>query len=162
MRLECLAAFLLLSYNPAIVSGQSPEHPKCETLQFRFVDESSPSGARRYVDTSQNGEYSLRDTVVLDGRGIDSIRVTAHRFLGDTVWDVSARVIPAAARAWGDATASHVGQRIVVLLGDEIVQTAIIESRIGARTGIRLNATHRVADSLALRARRAVAGCSAS
>jgi preprotein translocase subunit SecD len=154
---------VLLSTGAAVaLPAQSSNRATCDSLQYRFVDDHPPPAARRYVNTSDGREYVLRDTVVLDASGILTVQATSHRLGADTVWDVFATLTPAAVRSWGDATASHVGQTIAVLFGGELIQTAIIQSRLGGRTGVRSIVPLRVADSLTLRARRFIASCSPS
>ncbi len=162
MRVANLTACLLFTVAAAPLRPQSSQRANCDSLQLRFVDDTPPPTARRYLNASDGREYFLRDTVVLDARGVRTILVASHRLGPDTVWDVVGGLTPAAALSWGDATASHVGQTIAVLFGGKLVQTAIIESRVGGRILVDGNVPRPVADSLALRARRFIAGCSAS
>ena len=158
-----LSRFMLgLLVAPIALAAQAPTGARCDSIQYRFVDDGAPATARRYR-SSQNGQsYALRDSIVLDGHGIAQIEARPRRVGTDTSWDVMARLTPTGTSALTAATATHVGSTIAVLVGDEIVQTAIIQSELRTTVlPIRTDLSRHAADSLALRARRAGPGCTA-
>ena len=153
-------AFLHTSDPRVVASAPAPRGAGCDSIQYRFVDDGAPANARRYRDPQSGQSYALRDSIVLDGRGIAQIEVRPRRVGADTSWDVMARLTPTGASALEAATASHVGSMIAVLVGDEIVQTAIIQGTLRtAVIPIRMDLSRNAADSLALHARPAGAAC---
>jgi preprotein translocase subunit SecD len=105
----------------------------------------------------QDGQsYALRDSIIVDGRGVAEIRVSAHGVGTDTTWDVTAELTPAGATAMAAATARNLGQTLAVLLGDTIMAQGIIERPLRSRALVQLGVTRGEADSLAVRARRAI------
>jgi TonB family protein len=136
----------------------------CEHIQLRFADtvyrspgEFVPPNTRVYRNGANGWLYPLRDTVVLDERGITSVSVWPTRLGSDTTWAVLARTTSEGARALADATAKHVGRYIGIMVGNDLVDTAIIESKLaGSVLQLRGNVTRAVADSLARRAARAI------
>ena len=115
--------------------------------------------APRHWSVHDGRWYALRDSIVVDGRGIAEIQVSAHAAGTDTTWDVTARLTPAGASAMAAATGHHLGQTLAVLLGDTIVEHGIIEGPLASRVPVRLRVTRGKADSMAVRARR-VSGAS--
>jgi TonB family protein len=134
---------------------QAPAASRCDSIQYRFVDDGASTTARRYRSARTGESYALRDTLVLDGRGIAEVLVRSHAVGTDTTWDVIARLTPAGASAIAEASASHIGQKLAVLMGNEIVDTGIIETPLRSLVVLRIGASRGLADSLALRARRA-------
>jgi cyanophycinase len=157
---EKLAAGQVLDLSA--LPAQAPTGARCDSIQYRFVDDAAPTTARRYRNAETGQSYTLRDSIVLDGHGIAQIEVRPRRNGADTTWDLMARLTPTATSALTAATASHVGSTIAVLVGDEVVQTAIIQSALRTTVlPIRTDLSRHVADSLALRARRVGGGCTA-
>jgi len=156
-------AFLHSADASVVVSAPVPTGARCDSIQYRFVDDGAPANARRYRNPQNGQSYALRDSIVLDGRGIVQIEVRPRRVGTDTTWDVMARLTPAGTSALEAATAGHIGSMIAVLVGDEIVQTAIIQGTLRTTViPIRTDLSSRhEADSLALKARRGGAGCAA-
>jgi preprotein translocase subunit SecD len=145
-----------------VVSVPAPRGARCDSIQYRFVDDGAPANARRYRDPQSGRSYALRDSIVLDGRGVVQVEVRPRRVGTDTTWDVMARLTPAGTSALEAATSSHIGSMIAVLVGDEIVQTAIIQGTLRTTViPIRTDLSRHEADSLALTARRGGAGCAA-
>lgn len=159
MQIPGVAAWLAVAVTPVVLSGQTSNAVRCDSIQYRFVDQGAPMTARRYRSIQDGQSYALRDSIVLDGRGIAEIQVWGHRVRTDTTWDVNARLTPAGASAMAAATAHNVGEALATLLGDVIVANGIIESPLGPRAAVRIGATRRAADSLAARARQ-VSGAS--
>jgi hypothetical protein len=152
---------------PLALAAQAPARPGCERIQYRFADTVSPPTARisptaRIYRNSANGwSYTLNDTIVLDERAITSIGVDSFRLGKETAWSVVGRLTPAGAQALSEASANHVGQMLGVLIGDDLIDAPIIESKLpGTRVLLRGLAARAAADSLATRARRTIdAGC---
>jgi len=147
-----------LTIAPIALVAQGPA--RCDSIQYRFVDNGAPTTARRYRNPRTGDSYALRDTIVLDGHGIARIDVLSRRVGTDTMWDVAARLTPAGAAALETATASHIGSMIAVLAGgagDGIVQTAIIQSPLRTLIPIRTDLSRAAADSIAVQARRVTA-----
>jgi preprotein translocase subunit SecD len=151
---------LLLAFT---AEAQTPS--ACEHIQFRFVDRVYQPGADTvlagpphiYKNSANGWTYALGDTVVLDERGIASVRAQSVRFGADTSWAVMTRNTPAGARALSDATASHVGRYLGIVIGNDLVDTPRIASRLtGTVIQLRGLASRAVAESLAGLARRAI------
>ena len=141
------------------LSAQAPSGTRCDSVQYRFVDAEAPTTARHYRYAQPGQSYALRDSIVLDGHDIVGIEVQRGLFGTDTTWTVMARFTPAGASALTAATASHIGSMIAVLVGDEIVQTAIIQGSLRtALLPVQMDLSRRAADSLAARLRRTT-GC---
>ena len=159
----------VVSLAPLAVAAQAPAPSGCEHIQLRFVDtvyqlgiDAVPTNAPRVYRNSANGwSYALNDTVVLDDRAIMSVGVQSERFGSEEEWDVFARTTIAGAKGLSDATATHVGRYLGILIGDDLVDTPRIDSRLSATfVSLRLSASRAVADSLLTRAFRAIgAGC---
>jgi preprotein translocase subunit SecD len=143
-------ALALVALAPIPLAAQG----RCDSIQYHFIDDGAPASARRYRYAPNGQSYALNDSLVLDGRGIASLDVRTDRISPDTTWSVIARLTPAGASSIAAATASHVGHMLVVLVGDEIIQTAIIESALRTSIPLRTDLTRAAADSLASRARR--------
>lgn len=111
--------------------------------------------APRHRSVQDGQSYALRDSIVVNGRGIAEIQVSARRVGTDTTWDVIARLTPAGASAMSAATARNLGETLALLLGDVITESGIIESPLGPQAPVRIGAARQEADSLAVRARRA-------
>jgi preprotein translocase subunit SecD len=156
MQILDVAAWLAVAVTPVLLSGQTSSTPRCDSIQYRFVDQGAPTTGPRRRSVQDGQSYALRDSIVVDGRGIAEIQVWAHGVGTDTTWDVTARLTPAAASAMAAATSRHLGQTLAVLLGDTIIDHGIIERPLGARLPVRLGVTRREADSLAVRVRRAI------
>jgi len=152
---------------PFALSAQTPARPGCERIQYRFADTVSPPTARvspttrTYRNSANDWSYTLNDTVVLDERAITSIGVDSFRLGEKTAWSVFARITPAGSQALSEASASHIGQLLGILIGDDLIDAPIIETKLTTTvTLLRGNASLAVADSLATRARRAIdPGC---
>ena len=147
----------------------------CEHIQLRFVDtvyplgiDAVPTNAPRVYRNSANGwSYALNDTIVLDERAITSVGMEASRFesqvplWSERPWNVFARITIAGSKALSDATATHVGRYLGIMIGDDLVDTPRIDTKL-TTTFIQLRGLtwRAVADSLLTRAFRAIgAGC---
>jgi hypothetical protein len=120
-------------------------------VQYRWVRPSAPADPRSLTPPS------LGDTVALDLAGMDSAWVSSRRHGVDSTFTVIVSLTPRGAAAFGAATATHVGQRIAVLLDSQIVAVATVNSALGARVALVSDVPRLVADSLARRVNRAVA-----
>ena len=156
---EKLAAGQVLDLSA--LPARAPTGAPCDAIQYRFVDAEAPTTARRHRNVQTGQSYALRDSIVLDGHDIIQIDVQRGLVGADTAWNVMARLTPAGASALTAATASHIGSMIAVLAGDEIVQTAIIQSTLRTVVvPVQTDLSRRAADSLAARLRRTTsAGC---
>ena len=149
------------------LAAQAPARPGCERIQYRVTDTVWPpwapnSPTARIRRNSANGWwYTLNDTIVLDERAITSIGVDSLRLSAETAWMVIGRLAPAGTQALSDASANHIGQMLTILIGDDLIDVPIIESKLTTtRVLLQGHASRGVADSLATRARRAIApGC---
>lgn len=155
----------VISLFPLALWGQAPTRG-CAHIQLRFVDSAYGLGpgsvtphARRIYRSSANGwSYALNDTVVLDERAIASVDLQSVRIGSDTAWAVIARPTVPGARALSDATGSHVGRYLGIVIGDDLVDTPRIESQlVGSLVLLRGAAPRAVAESLAYVARSAIA-----
>jgi len=152
----------VISSAPLVLAAQASAQPKCERIQLRFVDAvyrgTVPTHTPRIYRSSASGWfYSLSDTVVLGERGIASVGVQSVRLGSSTAWSVFARTTVAGAHALSEATATHVGRYLGIVIGDDLVDTPLIESQVGGSVlQLRGDAPRAVADSLATRASRAI------
>jgi preprotein translocase subunit SecD len=112
--------------------------------------------APRRLSLQDGQTYALRDSIVVDGRGIAEIKVWAHGVGTDTTWDVIAELTPAGATAMAAATGRNLGQTLAVVLGDTILAEGVIERPLRSRAVVRLGLSREEAKSLAVRARRAI------
>lgn len=153
MQISRVVAWLALALTPPVLSGQTSNTARCDSIQYRFVNPSAQFSAPRYRSIQDGQSYALRDSIVLDGRGIAEIRVSPHPVGTDTTWDVTAKLTPAGESAMAAATAHNLGETLVARLGDVIIANGIIESPLGPRALVRHGVAHREADSLAARVR---------
>src|SRR5690349_11860543 len=142
-----VATFIAAAATVAPAAAQTP----CETIQYRFVDPRATPGLARYRNRRTGESLALEDSIVLDAKDIDRVAAVAHRVGRDTVWSVIATLTPAAAQAFAATTANHTGDTMAVRIGDEIVDTGIIESRLGAKAGIVTGVSKAAADSMLTR-----------
>lgn len=154
----------MISLSSLALSAQAPKPEKCEHIQLRFADtvyrspDLVPPNTRVYRNSAQEPwSYPLKDTVVLDEGALVSVGVEYVRYGPQRVWSVFGRITPRGAEAFSDATAHHVGQYLGIMIGDDLVSTPIIQSRLsGTYILLRDNVTRAVADSLLTRAARAI------
>ena len=149
-----LPASLVLA--DSLPAQQHVQH-RCESIQMRFVNETPSKGARRYRERSTGRSYAFTDTVALDGRGIQDVYLEAFKDGRDTVWTVVANVKAPFAEAMSALIATHRDGHLGILIGTELVQTAVIAGPMTARAPLRIMTSKRIADSLALRVRAAIA-----
>ena len=154
MQIAGFVALLAVAVTPVVLSGQTSAPARCDSIQYRLVDQGAPMTAKRYRSVQDGQSFALRDSIVMDGLGIAEVRVWARGVGTDTTWDVLAQLTPAATSAVAAVTARSLGQTLAVLLGDAIVDHAIIGGTFGSRIPLRIGATHSEADSLAARVRR--------
>jgi hypothetical protein len=154
MQRSWLPACFALAITPVVLVGQTSTASRCDSIQYRFIDEGAPTTARHHPSLDDGESYALRDSTVVEGRDIAEIEVLPHRVGSDSSWDVIARLTPAGTSAMTAVTGRHLGQTLVVLLGDTIIEHGIVEAPLKSRVPLRLGVTHRAADSLATRARR--------
>ena len=67
-----------LTIAPIALVAQGPA--RCDSIQYRFVDNGAPTTARRYRNPRTGDSYALRDTIVLDGHGISRIDVSRSAY----------------------------------------------------------------------------------
>lgn len=134
--------------------GNPPALSTVDFVQFRWESPTARSSAR-YIDPASGQPVSLDDSVVLDIRGIDSAWVWKLR--SDTAWDVVLRLSREGAAQFGATTATHVGQRLAIIVDSTITEMPIIMAAIGPRARLVSSVQRPVADSLAARVNRAVA-----
>lgn len=154
-----ILSFVSIGIVSSAASAQGTARPACESIQYRLVDEAAPDSAHRY--RKGTGEsFALRDSVVLDGRAIEHIELEPSG-LGEDSWDVLARLTSAGGEKMLAVSTNHPDQHIAVLLGDEILEVAVIAGPIRTVVPLRIGAPRREADSLVARANRARTGCTA-
>jgi len=136
--------------------AQSP-NPGPLSLEYRWVGLGIAGPTHAVLDAQTGRTLAVSDSVVLDLAGVSRAEVVGRgaRLAG---WDVIARLRPAAARAFAEATAAHVGDDLGILLDGRVVQVAHIASRLGAVAGIVSGVPRPVADSVAARVNRASSG----
>jgi preprotein translocase subunit SecD len=149
----CPASLVRASRLPA----QQVVQARCESIQVRFVNETPPKGARRYRERSTGKSYVLTDTVALDGRGIQDVYLEPFKDGPDTVWTVLVNVKSPFAEAMAALVATHREGHLGVLIGNELVQTAVIAGPVTSRAALRIMTSKPIADSLARRVRVAIA-----
>jgi preprotein translocase subunit SecD len=149
-----------VSLVPFALTAQAPASPACERIQLRFADVMR-STAKIHRNSADGVWYALNDTIVLDERVISSIGVDSFRLRETTAWSVVARLTPAGTQALSEASASHIGKMLGILIGDDLIDVPVIETKLTTPViQLRGNASRAVADSLATQARRAIdAGC---
>jgi hypothetical protein len=153
VRISVVAAWLAVA--PVVLPGQTSTTARCDLIQYRFIDQGATFGAPRHRSLQDGQSYALRDSMVIDGRGIAEIRVLAHGVGGDTTWDVTAQLTPAGTSAMAAATGRNLGETLAVLWGDTILEHGVLQTALRSRVPVRLGVTRAEADSLAVRARRA-------
>lgn len=158
MLTQWFVASLAIGVTVPSLPAQSTSRSPCESIQYGFVDVSKPSPAKGYQEPRTGKFYALKDTTVLAASAIERVTVWPHRLGSDTVFDVFATLTPSAAGTFAAVTEAHIGQTIAVRVGDDIVATAIVESKLGKRLPFTTNASKARADSLATRVNRATAG----
>jgi len=131
-----LAAWLAIGTVTRLLAAQTPTHSRTALIEYRWVDAVGQAGSRRYADPNTGQSYVLNDTIVLDLDGFQRAEAHPDRLANDGTWDVIARLNPAGVAAFSSATASHVGQTIVVLLDERIVSSAVIQSPLRSFAGI--------------------------
>jgi len=141
----------MLIVGPHTLAGQSMVSSVRDSIRYRFADTDERRGGRRFKDVHTGRVYVLNDTVILDGHGINSVEVRTRRVGADSLVDLIARLRPAAVDRFSAATASHVGRVLVVTIGDTIVSTGTIESRLGRVVPVMTAVRRSLADSLATR-----------
>jgi hypothetical protein len=158
-RFACLASVLLAGS----VAAQRPLRTRCDAVQMRLVDETRAGSPHSYSDPATGKTYVLTDAVVADGRSMQD--VYAESFVnapGDTLWTVMSSVKPAAVDSLAAASARLHGRHIAVLIGDEVLQTAVVEGPLNKFVALRIGTSKAIADSLVLRVRQAIGvGCAA-
>jgi Preprotein translocase subunit SecD len=123
-------------------------------VQFRWEDPGARSSAR-YVDPASGQTVALNDSVVLDIRGIDSAW-TWHSQRDTVQWDVVLLLSRSGAAQFGATTATHVGQRLAIVVDSTITEMPVIMGALGPHAPLASNVPRSVADSLAVRVNRAV------
>ncbi len=151
------ANLIVASRLPAQQPAQQSGQPRCESIQLRFVNETPPKGAHRYRERSTGKSYVLTDTVALDARGIEDVYLEPFKDVRDTVWTVVANVRPAFAPAMSALVAAHLDGHMGILIGNELIQTALIAGPVRSKAPLRIMTSKPIADSLARRARAAIA-----
>lgn len=124
-------------------------------VQFRWEDPTARSSVR-YIDPTSGQAVALNDSVVLDIRAIDSAW-TWHPRSDSTHWDVDLLLSRSGAAQFGATTATHVGQRLAIVVDGAITQMPLIQSALGPRAVLVTRVPQSVADSLAARVNHAVA-----
>lgn len=124
-------------------------------VQFRWEDPTARSSVR-YIDPASGQAVALNDSVVLDIRAIDSAW-TWHPRSDSTHWDVDLLLSRSGAAQFGATTATHVGQRLAIVVDGAITQMPLIQSALGPRAVLITRMPQYVADSLAARVNHAVA-----
>lgn len=124
-------------------------------VQFRWEDPTGRSSVR-YIDPASGQPVALNDSVALDIRAIDSAW-TWHPKSDSTQWDVDLLLSRSGAAQFGATTATHVGQRLAIVVDGTITQMPLIQSALGSRALLVTRVPQYVADSLAARVNHAVA-----
>jgi preprotein translocase subunit SecD len=148
-----LASLACVSRLPA----QQPVQARCEAIQVRFVNETPRKGAHRYRERSTRESYALTDTAAFDGRGIQDIWIEPFKDGRDTLWTVVANIKSPIAEKVSALFASHRDGHMGVLVGDELIQTAVIAGPVTSRVPLRIMVSKPIADSLLRRVRAAMA-----
>src|SRR3954465_11293310 len=118
MLIRLAAASLAIGATAPWLVAQSSARGPCESILYGFVGAEAPPRAGRYKNPMDGTFHTLKDTTLLDAGAIQRVAVWPHRAGGDTVWDVVATLTPSAADIFARATAAHVGQTIVIRIGD--------------------------------------------
>ena len=158
MLVRSIAICLLLTAAPATLAAQALAPSVRDSIRYRFADPAGHPGARPLTDSRTGQVYVLSDTIVLDGHGIDSVEVRSRRIGGDTTVDVIARLRPSVVAGFSTATASHIGQVLVVTIADRIVAAGVVTSRLGSVVPLQSDVRRSTADSLAARVNGAPSG----
>lgn len=124
-------------------------------VQFRWEDPTARSPVR-YVDPANGEAVALNDSVVLDIRAIDSAW-TWHPRSDSTHWDVVVLLSRSGAAQFGATTATHVGQRLAIVVDGAITQMPLVQSALGPRAVLATRVPQAIADSLTARVNHAVA-----
>jgi hypothetical protein len=151
MSIRSVGTCFLLAAAHRTLAAQAPAPSVRDSIQYRFADSAGRASGHRYSDPLTVQVYVLSDTVVLNGYGIDSVEVRSRRVGGDTTVDVVARLQPSAAGVFSTATASHIGRVLVVTIGDRIVATGMIQSRLGSVVPVMSGVARSTAEALAMR-----------
>ena len=142
-----------------IASAGRPSTPvrvaEVDFVQFRWEDPTARSSIH-YIDPESGQAVALNDSVVLDIRAIDSAW-TWHARSDSTHWDVDLLLTRSGAAQFGATTATHVGQRLAIVVDGAITQMPLIQSALGPRAVLVSHVPQSVADSLAARVNHAIA-----
>jgi preprotein translocase subunit SecD len=157
LRIDMRTLVVIIGVIAAGLASTETAQGRCESIQVRFVNETPPRGAHRYRERSTGESYALTDTVALDGRGIQDVSLDPFKNGLDTVWTVVANVKATFARAMSTLVAAHRDGHLGVLMGNELVQTAVIAGPLTSRVPLRIMTSKPIADSLARRVRAAIA-----
>jgi hypothetical protein len=156
MLMRWAATSLAIGFMAPQLGAQSAARTPCESVQYGFVDSTASSRSRRFQDPRTGGSFALKDTTVLTS-AIERVTVWPHRIGRDTAWDVIAKFTASAADTLASVTGTHVGQIIAIRIGDDIVETAIINSSLRSTIAFAVDASKATADSVAARVKRATA-----
>lgn len=142
---------------PATITSQMAVTPAIDFIQYRWVNGAGGGGGvQEYVDPASGQALTLGDSVILDIAAIDSAWVTSHVRGSDTAAGVSLSLTPSGAGTLGAETATHLGQRLAVVVDDRIVTVATVGSRLRNTIPLVTDATPAEAQALADRVNRAV------
>lgn len=142
--------------SPAGITAETAVTPAIDFIQYRWVSGAGSGGVQGYVDPASGQALTLGDSVILDIAAIDSAWVTSHVRGLDTTTGVTISLTPSGAGAFGAETATHLGQRLAVVVDDRVVTMATVTSRLRNIVPLVTDATPAEANVLATRVNRAV------
>lgn len=126
-----------------------------DLLQYRWVEEGTGADApARYSDPATGAALVLSDSVALDMGGIVRASVTAMGGGSESSAAVVVSLTPGGAARFGASTATHVGRRLAVVVDGRVIQTAVVQSALGASVPLVTDVSRELADSLATRVNR--------
>ncbi|MCR4339848.1 MAG: M56 family metallopeptidase [Gemmatimonadaceae bacterium] len=141
---------------PAGLTGQTVVTPAIDFIQYRWVGAAGDGAAQGYVDPASGQPLTLGDSVILDIAAIDSAWVTSHVRGPDTTAGVAISLTASGAGTFGAETATHLGQRLAVVVDDRVVTVATVTSRLRNIVPLITDATPAEAHALATRVNRAI------
>ncbi|MEO7646824.1 MAG: M56 family metallopeptidase, partial [Gemmatimonadaceae bacterium] len=141
---------------PAGITAQTAVTPAIDFIQYRWVSATGDGAAQGYVDPASGQALTLGDSMVVDIAAIDSAWVTSHVRGPDATAGVTISLTPSGAGTLGAETATHLGQRLAVVVDDRVLTVATVGSRFRNTIPLVTDATPAAAYALAARVNRAV------
>lgn len=141
---------------PAGITAQTAMTPAIDFMQYRWISQYGWTRVAEYVDPASGKALVLGDSVILDIAAVDSAWVTSGAHGADSTAGVTLSLTPRGAATFGAETATHIGQRLAVVIDGRVVNVATVSTRLGNIVPLVTDATPAEAHALATRVNRAI------